>query len=532
MRSISEKNDFYQRYDFRRVSIDREGSRPYACNMNALQIALISSEIEPFAKTGGLADMVGSFSRALLKLGHTPTLFLPRYRDIPEHFIGNLEGSLQIPISGKVFEVKYFHGKVSLPAELILIDPPDLFDRPGLYGDSSGDFPDNCLRFTVFCRAALEWMRARKKVFDILHCHDWQTALIPLFLKSIYRNEALFTDTRTVLSLHNMAYQGIFPSECFPILGLEARYQQGDCLEYFQNISLLKGGIVSADALTTVSPTYAREILNSDLGFGMQGVLRQRQERFVGILNGIDEEEWDPETSPELPFHFSADSLLGKAKAKAALQAELGLPVAADTPLFGSISRLVDQKGIDLLLDSVSALKDQDFQWAVLGKGEARFESRLKELSVRMPKQVAVRLGYDVGLSHRLTAGTDFLAMPSRFEPCGYNQLYALRYGSLPLVHGIGGLKDSVKDWKKDPETATGIVLDNLAGDSILQGFLQALKIFRDPHLFQAMRQRAMKEDFTWRFSAQQYVEHFRNTIAWPKHVFPPNAQAENYSSP
>ena len=493
--------------------------------MNALRIALISSEIEPFAKTGGLADMVGSFCHALLKLGHKPALFLPRYRDIPSNFIGELEGSLQLPVAEKLFEVKFFHGNNPLPAELILIDVADLFDRTGLYGDSSGDFPDNCLRFTIFCRAVLEWMRTRDRSFDILHCHDWQTALIPLFLKSIYRHDARFDDTRTVLTLHNMAYQGIFPSEYFPILGLEPRYQKSDCLEYYEKISLLKGGIVSADALTTVSPTYAREILESDLGFGMQGVLHERQERFVGILNGIDEEEWNPEASPELPFHFSVSSLSGKAKNKAALQAELGLPISAEIPLFGTISRLVDQKGIDLLLDAVPALQDQEFQWAVLGKGEPRFESGLKELASRMPTHVAVRLGYDVGLSHRLTAGADFLAMPSRFEPCGYNQLYALRYGSLPIVHGIGGLKDSVKDWKKDPERGTGIVLENLAGDSVSQGILQALKIYRDRKLFEAMRLRAMKEDFTWKFSAAQYLEHFQKVLAWPKHAFPPDIE-------
>ncbi len=484
--------------------------------MSRPRIALIASEIEPFAKTGGLADMVGSFSHALVKLGRRPTLFLPKYTSISARYLGEAQGETCVSAGGRRFAVKIFSGKNPAGAELYLFEIPGLFDRPGLYGESSGDFSDNCLRFTVFCRAVLEWIRFQGNPYEILHCHDWQTALIPIYLKTWLGQDPAFTQSRCLLTLHNMAYQGNFPREEFPTLGLEDRYFHPEWLEFYQKFSLLKGGIVTADALTTVSPTYAREILDSELGFGMQGVLERRRDRLAGILNGIDEEEWDPGRSPDLPFHYSADSLHGKAACKAALQRELGLPEAPKRPLFGTISRLVDQKGIDLLLEAFEKSPELDFQWALLGQGEARFETGLRRLAEKMPERVALRLGYDAGLSQRLTAGADFLAMPSRFEPCGYNQLYALRYGTLPIVHGIGGLKDSVRDLKQHPEDGTGFVLESLGGDTLREGLRRAAELFRRKDALEGARRRAMAADFTWKYSARQYLDLYERMLGEP----------------
>lgn len=497
--------------------------------MSAPRIALIASEIEPFAKTGGLADMVGSFSHALVKLNRAPVLFLPRYRAVPVKYLGGIEGEITVSVAGRDFTARVFSGNNPSGAEIHLFDLAELFDRPGLYGEAAGDFRDNCLRFTVFCRAVLEWIRRSKQTFDILHCHDWQTALIAIYLKTRYSQDPAFLKSRCLLTLHNMAYQGIFPAEDFAILGLEKKIFHPDWLEFYQKVNLLKGGIVAADALTTVSPTYAREILESELGFGMQGVLIPRQDRLCGILNGIDEEEWDPERSPELPYHYSADSLQGKTACKAALQSELRLPGRPETPLFGTISRLVDQKGIDLLLDAFESSPNLDFQWILLGQGEARFETRLRELAKRWPERVAVHLGYDVGLSHRITAGADFLAMPSRFEPCGYNQLYALRYGTLPIVHGIGGLKDSVRDIVANPEEGTGLVLESLAGNALADALKRATEIFRQKDLLEAMRRRAMRSDFTWKYSARQYLDLYDRMLESPA-WHPP--QPSDHSSP
>ncbi|MCC6274127.1 MAG: glycogen synthase GlgA [Deltaproteobacteria bacterium] len=494
--------------------------------MSLPRIALIASEIEPFAKTGGLADMVGSFSHALVKLGRSPTLFLPKYASIPARYLGEVREEICVSAGDRSFAVKIVSGKIPTGAELYFFEIPRLFDRPGLYGESSGDFPDNCLRFTVFCRAVLEWIRGQGNPYEILHCHDWQTALIPITLKTRLAQDPAFAKSRCLLTLHNMAYQGNFPREEFPTLGLEERYFHADWLEFYQKFSLLKGGIVSADALTTVSPTYAREILESELGFGMQGVLERRRDRLMGILNGIDEEEWDPKRSPDLPFHYSAEDLRGKAACKAALQRELGLPERPETPLFGTISRLVDQKGIDLLLEAFGNAAELDFQWALLGQGEARFETGLRRLAEKMPERVALRLSYDVGLSQRLTAGADFLAMPSRFEPCGYNQLYALRYGTLPIVHGIGGLKDSVRDLSQDPEDGTGFVLENLGGDALREGLHKAAELFRRKDALEAARRRAMAADFTWKYSARQYLDLYDRMLREPSwRPIPPGLQ-------
>lgn len=493
------------------------GADPYASKMGGLQIVLIASEIEPFAKTGGLADMLGSFSHALVKLGYLPRLMLPKYRCIPAKFFTGDSSRLDITVAGRNWPLRILAGQNPSGAPIDFFDIPELFDRPGIYGEKHGDYPDNCLRYTVFCRAVLEWLRRSGSAVDILHSHDWQSALIPVYLKTLYAADPAFAKSRGLLTLHNMAYQGNFPATDFPLLDLEKKYFRPNFLEFFQKISLLKGGIVAADSITTVSPSYAREVLAPELGFGMEGILHKRQDRFSGILNGIDEEEWNPETNPELPFHFSAHSLDGKARCKSELQEKLGLPLRPDIPLFGTISRLVHQKGIDLLLEAIPTLAQRDFQWAILGQGEEALERALRQLAERFPEKVAARIGYDVGLSQRLTAGADFLAMPSRFEPCGYNQLYALRYGTIPLVHGIGGLRDSVRDWREEPERGTGIVMQESGVEALRNGWLQALEIFRQKEVLAAMRQRGMAEDFTWKYSARQYLALYEETLRNPK---------------
>lgn len=467
---------------------------------SSLNVILVSSEISPFAKTGGLGDMVGSLGMALKNLGMQPIFILPKYR-----------WSSQSSKTSHSTEIPTF-----------FIDIPEFFDRPSLYGEGGKDYPDNCARFAAFCQGVLDLLKSKNLSCEIIHGHDWQTALIPLYLKTLHSDDPFFRKIRTVLTVHNFGYQGIFPATDFKFTGLaqvgepRVRPYLQPSLEFYGRMNLLKGGIVTADAVTTVSPTYAREVMTPEFGFGLEGVIKEREKDFFGILNGIDTNEWNPATDPHLPTRYSAKDLSGKDLCKRALQQEMGLPAKGEVPIFGMVSRLVDQKGIDLVVETFAALKNLDAQWIFLGSGDPRFEEALKGLSRSSPEKVAVKIGFDDALSHRIEAGADFFLMPSRYEPCGYNQMYSMRYGTIPIVREIGGLKDTVRNLVKDPANGTGIVFDRANAEDLKEAILRALDLYKKPKIFTKLRRRAMRQDFSWKRSVAEYVKLYHKILSLP----------------
>jgi len=395
---------------------------------------------------------------------------------------------------------------------LWLVEQPRFFDREGLYGEAGRDYPDNLARFTFFCRAVAAWLGRAAWAPDVIHCNDWQTALLPVLLRVEGASRAA-----TVLTIHNLAYQGRFPAEQFPLTGLPPSVFTVRGLEFWGEVNLLKGGLYFADVLNTVSETYAREIQTPEFGAGLDGVLRDRREDLYGILNGVDYRAWDPAVDPLLPARYSAEDLAGKGVCKQALQRELGLREAPEVPLIGMVTRLADQKGLDLVAAVLDDLLARGVQFVLLGTGEPRYHALFAGLAARHPSQVGVRLGFDDPLAHRIEAGADIFLMPSRYEPSGLNQLYSLRYGTVPVVRRTGGLADSIVD--ATPEalargTANGFVFEAYAPAALIAALSRALHAFRDPATWSALQRRGMREDFSWARSAGRYVELYARAAA------------------
>lgn len=477
-----------------------------------MKVLLLSSEVAPFAKTGGLADVAGALPLALKKLGIDVRVAMPGYSAIQWH--GEVP-EIVLPRIDVALGQDHFRASVTqgqLPQSdvpIYFINNPGLFHRDGLYQENGRDYVDNPHRFAFFCKAAIWMIKGLGWVPDVIHCNDWQTALVPVLLKS---DPAMVQDPelrkiKTLFSIHNMAYQGNFWQEVVAELGLNPAVYHPEGLEYYGAVNTMKGGLVFADKLSTVSPTYAREIQTPAFGCGLDGVLRNRAQDLSGILNGINYDEWNPATDKHLPAHFSAEDLRGKAACKRALQEELGLKTAADVPLLVMISRLDPQKGLDILLPALPEILQKDVQLAVLGTGRADYESMLAEIAQRHPGQMAVTLKFDNGLAHRMEAGGDIFLMPSHFEPCGLNQLYSLRYGTLPLVRRTGGLADSVEALAPDARWGTGFVMEEYLEEELLKALQQALNLYKMPDLWKKTQVRAMNKDFSWAKSAQVYAD-------------------------
>lgn len=480
-----------------------------------MRLLFASSEVFPLAKTGGLADVSASLPRALATLGHEVRIALPAY---PAARAALAESRKLGPVPG-LSGATLIGGRLpgtELP--VVLVDAPDLFERPGgPYGDASGrDWPDNARRFHGFARALCAIALDRAGLGwrpELVHCNDWQTGLVPALLS----REA--TRPATVFTIHNQAYQGLFDRAQFNALDLPEDWWTPNALEFYGGFSFLKAGLVFADQLTTVSPTYARQLLEPEHGCGLDGLLRNRRADFTGILNGIDAEVWNPAADPHLTCPYDRATVdAGKRTNKMALQREQGLPVANEVPLLGLVGRLVEQKGIDLVVEVIEAWRDRPLQWVLLGSGDAAWEQRLGALAVACHERVAVRIGYDEGLAHRIEAGADFFLMPSRFEPCGLNQMYSQRYGAIPVVHRTGGLADTVVDVcvRQDGEgkPATGLVFDEPTAAALAQALERGLGLYRNPAAWQALRRNTMAGDFSWRRSAEQYLAVYRRAIA------------------
>jgi len=471
-----------------------------------MRVVMLSPEVYPYAKTGGLADVLAALPPALAAAGVEVTVCVPGYRSALRAAGTPAPGPrLYAPIASRM-EAAEIVRVPGAPVPTLLLRADRYFDRDGLYGEGGQDYPDNAERFAFFCRAALEWLRAEREPPDVLHVHEWQAALAPAFLRA---TAALYPElgrVRTVLTLHNLAFQGRFPADHWHVLNLDARYFVPEFLEFYGEINFLKAGMVFADALTTVSPRYAAEIQTPAFGEGLDGVLRARGAALRGILNGIDDAVWDPATDPHLPARYRAGDLAGKARCKRALQAELGLDVGDDAPLLGVVSRLAEQKGFDLLAVALPpALEAWDAELAVLGSGEERYERWVHELEARFPGRVGARVGFDEGLAHRIEAGADVFLMPSRFEPCGLNQLYSLRYGTVPIVHATGGLDDSVAEFDPATGTGTGFKFTPYTPDAFLAALERALRTRRDPALWARLIANGMAQDFSWSRAAAEY---------------------------
>jgi starch synthase len=462
---------------------------------------MVASEANPFAKTGGLADVIGALPVALQALGEKVAVVMPAYRqnsysNPPREAYRNL----WIPIGSGYTATLY--ETLERNVTFYFIDCPPLFDRDGIYGTAAGDFPDNHLRFAALSMAAIAVARYLFRP-QVIHCHDWQSALLPVYIGEHFRGDPTFIRVPVLLTIHNLGYQGQFAPEAMADLALDGRLFNPEQLEFFGKLNFLKGGIVWSDAISTVSKGYADEIQTREYGFGLDGLLRRRAP-IDGIVNGVDYTEWDPESDSHIARNYSAADLAGKRECKRALLAEFGLPAAAvDRPLVGMVSRFAAQKGFDLISAVASRLLAEDLTLAILGSGDAEYESMFRVLAQSYPDQVGLRIGYDNGIAHRIEAGADIFLMPSRYEPCGLNQIYSLRYGTVPVVRATGGLDDTIDE-------DTGFKFREYSGSALLAAMRSALEAYNDRDQWVGMMRRGMRKDFSWESSAAQYAALYR----------------------
>ena len=475
-----------------------------------MEILFVSPEVVPFSKVGGLGDVVGALPKALRALGHKVTVLSLRYGSIDpaEHALARRLVKVKVHLAGETVDAEVYEARLPSGVTVVFLGGPRVSDRPGVYGEGATPYEDNHLRFGLLCRGAVAWMKMQSKVPDLVHLHDWSTGIIPALLKHAAKDDPRLASVRTVLTIHNAAHQGSFPVATLADVGLH--HADAQRMEFYGQASWLKAGIVDADRVTTVSPTYAREIVTPAGGASMDGVLRAHAKGLVGILNGIDPGVWNPSTDPHLLSRYDVVDPLPKARCKTALQKALGLPARPDTPLLGMVARIDTQKGLDLLLGCASQLLRQDLQLVVQGSGDPELTAALAALSKEMPEKFAFRSEYDDGLAHRIFAGSDLFLVPSRFEPSGLTQLYAMRYGAVPVVRNTGGLRDTVVDCDASLGTGTGFVFDELTPDAFYGAVARGLAAYAQPERFAALRRRVMRIDHAWDRSARRYAAIYR----------------------
>jgi starch synthase len=478
-----------------------------------MQIAFVASECVPFSKSGGLADVVGALPRALAALGHEVSVYSPRYRQTKLTDAAKVVQSITVPFDDRYRFCSVWSAGEHSGVRFYFVDYPPFFDREGLYGTSTGDYPDNAERFALFSRAVLEASKILG-VPQVFHCHDWQSALIPVLLRTQYVEDPAFRDTAVVFTIHNMGYQGLFSADTLPLLTLPWDLFTISKMEFFGNVNFLKGALVYSDFITTVSRKYSQEIQTTEFGFGLEGVLRNRAATVTGILNGADYEEWNPETDKFAVAHYSADDLAGKAKCKADLLAafnvakpDLGLPV------IGIVSRFAAQKGFDLISQIMDRLAREEVITVALGAGDKPYEEMFLRLQKQFPQKIAVKIAYDNALAHKIEAGSDMFLMPSKYEPCGLNQIYSLRYGTVPIVRATGGLDDTIEPWNPRTGKGTGFKFSQYSGEALLESIKEALWAFRDQSSWQKLMRYGMAKDFSWNASAKEYFRVYEKAL-------------------
>ena len=487
-----------------------------------MKILLVTSEAVPFAKTGGLADVAGALPVELANLGHEPIVIMPAYRAAKN-------GSTRLEDTGITFTVpigsKTLHGrflKSTLPnsdVPVYLVENDEYFDRPQLYTEGGQDYADNCERFTFFCRAVMEAIHLFDWQLDVVHLNDWQTGLVGAYFKTEYRGVPGYEKPIILFTIHNLAYQGQFWHWDMLVTGLDWKYFNWQQMEFYGKLNLMKTGLVFADAINTVSPKYAEEIQSAPLGCGLEGVLTQRRDVLSGIINGVDYREWNPAIDPFLPCKYDDKTFHeGKAACKAALQQEFNLPIEPGVPLLGFVGRLAEQKGIDLVASVMQDwVKSNDAQWILLGTGEPKYQTLLADLAKRYPDKVGLKLAFSNELAHRIEAGADMFLMPSRYEPCGLNQLYSLKYGTLPIVRATGGLVDTICGTTEETieaGCATGFTFRDYSPLALADAISLACSAYQTPRIWQQLIVTAMQQDWSWSRSASEYVSLYQRTIA------------------
>jgi starch synthase len=474
-----------------------------------MHIAFAASECVPFSKTGGLADVVGALPRALAALGHQVSVYVPRYRQTALTDPETVVRSITIPFDDKYRFCSVVTAGASAGVRFYFIDYPPYFDREALYGTAAGDYPDNAERFAMFSRAVLEASKVLG-VPQVFHCHDWQSALVPVMLRTLYAEDPAFRDVATVFTIHNMGYQGLFPPDTLPLLMLPWDLLAMSKMEFFGQVNFLKGALVFSDFVTTVSKKYSHEIQTSEYGFGLEGVLRDRAATVTGILNGVDYDEWSPQTDKLIAANYSSQDLSGKRKCKQDLLNAFGITNAearVDTkvPVIGIVSRFAAQKGFDLIAQIMDRLAREEMIMVVLGSGDKLYEEMFQRLQKQFPNKIAAKVAFDNGLAHKIEAGADMFLMPSRYEPCGLNQIYSLKYGTVPIVRATGGLDDTIEPWDARTGKGTGFKFHDYTGEALLATIKQSLLAYQDPSSWQTLMRNGMGRDFSWGASAREY---------------------------
>lgn len=471
-----------------------------------MHIAFVAAEGVPFSKTGGLGDVVGALPRVLTSAGHEVSVFLPRYRQTKLTDPKSVIGSITVPFDDRYRFCSIVTAGSHSGVKFYFVEYPPFFDREGLYGTASGDYPDNAERFALFSRAVLEASKIIG-VPQLFHCHDWQAALVPVLLRTQYAADPAFRDVASVFTIHNMGYQGVFSPETLPLLGLPWDLFTISKMEFFGQLNFLKGALVYSDFVTTVSRKYSQEIQTTEFGFGLEGVLRNRTSTVTGILNGVDYAEWSPETDKFIVANYSPTDLSGKLKCKRGLLAEFGISNPdLKLPVIGIVSRFAAQKGFDLIGQIMDRLAREQMTMIVLGSGDRQYEEMFLRLNKQFPQKIAIKIAYDNAIAHKISAGADMFLMPSRYEPCGLNQIYSLKYGTVPIVRATGGLDDTIDPWEPRTGKGTGFNFTEYVGESLLLTIREALRAHGDQSSWQQLMRNGMSKDFSWAMSAKEYV--------------------------
>lgn len=479
-----------------------------------IKVAIVVSEAVPFAKTGGLADVAGALPKSLGKVGADVTLIMPYYKEVAAGGFGEKKiGKIHVPVGVTNIGVQVYRTDIpNTKAAVYFLGYDQFYNRDGLYQEKGIDYSDNAERFILLCRGALELIIHEDLRPDVIHAHDWQAGLVPIYLKKFYRDR--LPRTATVFTIHNVGYQGNFDRKYFPLTNLGWEHFSINELEFFGQFSFMKAGIVHADCITTVSERYAEEIQTPEFGFGMDGVLRQRKNDLYGVLNGIDYNVWNPAKDRLLPHNYGPDNIKGKQLCKAALEKELKFETGSKVALAGVISRLADQKGCDIIVEAIDGLLRLPCRYVLLGTGDLKYHRFFEEVAKRHPKRFAVRLGFDDALAHRIYAGADMFLMPSRYEPCGLGQMIAMAYGTIPVVRATGGLADTVVDADDKRRDGVGFTFERYSSSAFVETLERALSAYAKPRRWSALVKKAMKKDFSWEKQAGKYMDIFVKAIA------------------
>ena len=479
-----------------------------------MNIVFAASECVPFSKTGGLADVVGALPQALASLGHQVTVYLPKYKQTRVGEAKVVLRSITVPFDDQYRFCSVIDGGKRSGVQFYFIDYPQFFDRDALYGTPAGDYPDNAERFALYSRAVIEAAKILG-VPDIFHCHDWQSALVPILLRSLYADDPALQEAGTVFTIHNMGYQGLFPPDTLPLIMLPWDLFTMDKMEFWGKVNFLKGALVFSDHITTVSRKYAQEIQTAEFGFGLEGVLKSRAGSVSGILNGVDYKEWNPETDRLIVRQFSAAQLEGKRECKYDLLRQFGIEDKrnVDLPVIGIVSRFAAQKGFDLIAEIADDLAQLPLVLTILGSGDKEYQDLFLKLNREYPEKFALKVAYDNVLAHKIEAGADMFLMPSRYEPSGLNQMYSLKYGTVPILRATGGLDDSIEPWNPATGKGTGFKFSGYSGSALLTAINEALTAFKDRQSWKTLMLNGMKKDFSWTVSAREYVKIYERLV-------------------